>query len=242
MKQVGLLALFLTALGGAAFGGIISLGSQSVSVGATFLEQSSNDNCSVMASAQCTGASFFAPTFINLVALGVNPGDTLQIIAGGSICYVGGSTCSYVSPIEVGVFDTNTTLLGPSNLNRLPGAVASELPNATTSAFYGPINTTISQDFRVPGGTGVTVTVPNAQYLVVGIKDSFFSDNMGNAWVQLYKIATDPIIPPPPPVVPPPPVDPPPPPVVPTPEPGTFGVALAGILAFAAGRKRLHRS
>jgi hypothetical protein len=211
-----------------AFGAAIDLGSTAVSAGASFLEQSPNDNCSFMPSTQCTGASFFTPTFINVSAL---QGDSLEIIGQGTICFFMGTTCVTGSPMVMGVFSTTNTLLSSSNLNRVTGAIQTGLPNVTTSTFFGPggtsdpadpINTTIAQDFLIPTTlTGVTVTVPvNAQFLVVGIEDSFYSDNFGNVSVHLINLGA----------------------VAAVPEPGTFGVALAALAGLVAARKKLFRS
>src|SRR5208283_1717386 len=115
------------------------------------------------------------PTFIDL---GAYIGDTITITDVGSLCLFTASeedqpnctlypaSASYLG----GVFDTNTTLLAASNVNRLPGAVPSGLPNINNNpelnSFVGNVNTTIPFDFYLPA-----LVVVAAQYLVVGTLD-----------------------------------------------------------------------
>jgi hypothetical protein len=67
-------------------------------------------------------------------------------------------------------------LLAASNVNRLPGAVPSGLPNINNNpdlnSIVGNVNTTIPYDFYLPA-----VAVVASRYLVVGTLDSGFSDN-----------------------------------------------------------------
>src|SRR5271154_5092432 len=146
----------------------IDLGTFLVSPQGTFLFQLATDTCaSPISVAGCDNN----PTFIDL---GQYIGDTITITDVGSLCVFlppGGCTeypasASYLG----GVFDTNTILLPPSNINRLPGAVSSGLPNIQSNflnTFTGNIDTTIPNDFFLPA----TVIVP-ARYLVVGTLDS----------------------------------------------------------------------
>ena len=123
------------------------------------------------------------PTFINLVSLGVQAGDSIMITASGGLCFYAGPNCTVYPPDLGGVFSTSTVLLDKSVQNRLPGAIAPGAgatliginPNLFT--FAGNLDTTISQDFYIP----VTVVVPaNANYLVVGVLDSAYTDNSSN--------------------------------------------------------------
>jgi hypothetical protein len=169
------IAAFLGATG--AFATTIDLGFFAVSPQGNFLYNSPTDNCSEsFAVANCNTS----PIFIDLAAY---IGDTITVTDVGSLCVYTAdeqgqpyctlypASASYLG----GVFDTNTTLLAPSNLNRLPGAVPSGLPNITNSyfnSFFGNVNTSIPYDFYLPA----TVVVA-AKYLVVGTLDSFYSDN-----------------------------------------------------------------
>jgi hypothetical protein len=172
---IPVIAAFLGATG--AFATTIDLGFFEVSPQGNFLYNSPNDNCSAsFAVVDCNTS----PIFIDL---GAYIGDTITVTDEGSLCVYtaaeqGQPDCTlYPASASYlgGVFDTNTTLLAASNLNRLPGAVPSGLPNITNSyynSFFGNVNTSISYDFYLPA----TVVVA-AQYLVVGTLDSFYSDN-----------------------------------------------------------------
>ena len=230
MKRI-LIALFITLIGAvAACADPISLGSFAVSPEGTFLMQDPNDTCSQsFAAAGCN----MTPTFISLSALGIWAGDTIAIADLGELCVYRGAGCLMyaASATYLGaVFDSNNVLLGPGNLNRLPGAIASGLPNIESTAlneYYTGLSTTISQDFYVPA----TVVIPaGAQYIVVGVLDSFFADNSGNGTlgVNLTLVAD-----PPPPVS-----DPPDPPADPPaiPEPGTSMLVLTGVAGLCGFR------
>lgn len=177
-KRKEVLVLFIAALMSApgAWATTIDLGTFLVSPQGTFLFQSAIDSCP--ADSGCNNA----PTFINLQQY---IGDTITITDVGSLCLYSAteqqqSNCTlYPASASYlgGVFDTNTILLGPSDVNRLPGAVSSGLPNINTPNLDPEgtnINTTIPDDFYLPA----TVVVP-AQWLVVGTLDSAYADNSG---------------------------------------------------------------
>jgi hypothetical protein len=184
------------------------------------------------------------PLFINLGPSGLNipAASTINITAFGYQCYFTPSNaCTPYSAYIGGVFDSNTTILpqayNPANINRLPGAISSGLPDVNhtfLNTFYGNHSTTNPFDFLIPMGGGVNVTIPEgAQYLVVGILDSYFADNSGNPAVQITLLDS--------------PNDPPPPghPAdVNTPEPGTYNLILSGIggLMLLRGIKSRRRS
>jgi hypothetical protein len=226
VKRTFLIATVFVTASVAAFGTPILLGTFGVSPNGTFLEQSSNDNCSFgTAVAGCT-AAVFNPTFIDLTTLGAHAGDLLEIIPQGTICFLPGSGCTQYAASFGGVFDTSTTLLGPANLNRLPGAVSSGLPaiaDTGTWTWFGSVNTSIPQDFQIATG-GLFVTMPDARYLVVGSLDSFYADNTGNGLaVQVLDIGS------------------PGPAVVGAPEPAAYAMMFAGLAGLAGLRKKLRR-
>jgi hypothetical protein len=175
-----LILVFVAFVGAAnTYATTIDLGTFLVSPQGTFLFQLPTDAC---AAPEAVAGCNNNPTFINLSQY---VGDTITIADVGSLCiYLASAenkpnctlypaSASYLG----GVFDTNTILLDPSNVNRLPGAVPSGLPNINTpnlDTFAISINTTIPNDFYLPA----TVVVP-APYLVVGTLDSAYADNSG---------------------------------------------------------------
>jgi hypothetical protein len=198
----------------------ISLGTFSVNPQATFLLQTSNDNCSFPAAAPGCTPSSFDPTFINLSGMGVQVGDVLDITALGSFCFYPQPNCTPEPAYLGGVFDQNNVLLGSSYLNRLPGAVSSNLPNITdpgTETYYGSLSTFIPQDFYIsPLGTLVSVPVGGA-YLVIGVLDSFYADNTGSISVSVTDLGQQSGVP----------------------EPASYGLVWTGIAALAMFRKKL---
>jgi hypothetical protein len=158
----------------------VPLGTFPVSPQGTFLLQSSNDTCSEYNIPGCSTG----PTFINLLSLGVQPGDSIMITGVGGLCFYAGPGCTVYPPDLGAVFSTSNVLLGTSVQDRLPGAIAPGTganligtdPNLFT--LVGNLNTTIPQDFYIP----TTVVVPqNANYLVVGVLDSAYADNSSSS-------------------------------------------------------------
>ena len=151
----------------------IDLGFFAVSPQGNFLYNSANDNCS---QSYVVAGCNMSPTFIDL---GAYIGDTITVTDVGGLCVFSGPNCTvYAASASYlgGVFSTNTTLLAASNVNRLPGAVPSGLPNINNdpylNSYVGKVNTTIPYDFYLPAAAVIA-----ARYLVVGALDSGFSDN-----------------------------------------------------------------
>lgn len=130
----------------------------------------------------CTGS--------NAPCISAPAGSTLTLIGLGNECFLptGGASCTE-SPAELGgAFDTNSVLLSSSslssgNVDRLTGTVnaagAQDVSNVSFfNTYFGSVNTTIVNDFLIPTGAGITLTVPvGAEYLVVGVFDSYYADN-----------------------------------------------------------------
>src|SRR5277367_5133428 len=151
----------------------INLGFFAVSPQGNFLYNSPNDNCS---QSYVVAGCNMSPTFVDL---GAYIGDTITVTDVGGLCVFSGSNCTvYAASASYlgGVFSTSTTLLDASNVNRLPGAVPSGLPNINNNpnlnSYVNSVNTTIPYDFYLPAAAVVV-----ARYLVVGTLDSGFSDN-----------------------------------------------------------------
>jgi hypothetical protein len=171
----------------------------------TFLRLSANDVCAAYNIPGCN----LDPTFINLAALGVQAGDTLQLLPVGGECFYDTPNCTVYPPDLAGVFTTSNMLLGSSFENRIPGeitpgagaALIGDDPNLFT--FTGDLDTTIPDDFYLPA----TVVVPaGANYLLVGVLDSAYSDNSSsNLGVEIRDL------------------------ILAIPEPGTFALGLSAI-------------
>jgi len=119
-------------------------------------------------------------TPIDLTALGILPGATIDLLRLGDFLYC--SDCQPVGLDMIGVFSSTPTLLASNELNRVPGAIDMGGFGAvnTVPTYFGSIPTNISQDFLISGNNdGVTVVVPaGAQFLFVAVPDSFFGDNL----------------------------------------------------------------
>ena len=217
MKKV--LILFAIVVAMASFASASFLGFFAVSPQGTFLEQSANDVCSEYNIPGCN----MSPTFINLTALGVNPGDPLTITDVGVICVNGGVGCTQfpASSSYLGaMFASTNTISGPGNLNRVTGTIAPGAGatligiNPNLNTLSGNIPTNIANDFYI----STTVIVPaGATYLVVGTLDSAYADNSAptNLWgVNLFD------------------------PNVNAPEPSTYALMFGGIGALLLMRRR----
>src|SRR5882762_3055771 len=124
---------------------------------------------------------------INLQALGIAEGDTIQLQSLGSYSpYTGCSLC--IPPIPgvpetatsmIGVFSSTSTLLPSTFLNRVPDAIdAGVAPFFTPFTLYGNQFTDIPQDFFISSSVPLTVQVPlGAKYLFVAANDGFYGDN-----------------------------------------------------------------
>ncbi len=183
------IGLFLTCLPAAASS--IFLGEFAVSPQGTFLRQSSMDTCSWFNTPGCN----MNPTFIDLAVLGVNSADRIRIVPFGELCVYTAPCVSYPALLGYlgGVLDSTNVLLGPSNLNRLPGAIQTSLSNVTDSLLntsVGGLPTTIAQDFYILNTTSVVIPA-GTRYLVVGVLDSGYSDNSSSSLgVRLYLEST----------------------------------------------------
>jgi hypothetical protein len=135
---------------------------------------------------------------INLSSLGIQDGENISLQALGSWCpsisTVTG-TCMYSQASDglLAVFSSSSTLLAPTVLNRMAGAISTSngTPVVTQNTLMGGLFTDIPQDFLVPQASGSNaVTIPQgANYLFVSVNDSFYGDN-GDATGLALQITT----------------------------------------------------
>ena len=122
---------------------------------------------------------------IDLSLLGLHAGDmiTLQVTGDFSYCRYCPDLVNEIAPYQAaGVFSSTAELRSADQLNRVPGAIASDgLPITTWNTYYGSLSTDIPQDFQigVAGRSSATVLTipPGANFLFAAVVDSFYGDN-----------------------------------------------------------------
>jgi hypothetical protein len=185
MNRVLILAAVLALTGLCASAGPVTLGTFAVNPQSSFLFESPNDS-----NVSALFIDLTCPLGVTTDCVNATPGETLQIIGLGAFCY-GPANCSPEVPASLaGIFDSNNILLNSSSLpagdvDRLTGTMNSGAPNSLVfenpylNAYYDNVDTTIPNDFYIPTGNGLTVVIPSgATYLVVGVLDSYYADNI----------------------------------------------------------------
>lgn len=127
---------------------------------------------------------------IDLSLLGLHAGDAITLQVTGDLAYCRFVFCqglqNEIPPYQAaGVFSSTSTLLSADQLNRVPGAIASNGPPINTGNTYnGSLSTDISQDFNIgvagnPFNSSPTLlTIPTgASFLFAAVVDSFYGDN-----------------------------------------------------------------
>ena len=107
------------------------------------------------------------------------PGTWITITALGDFKVGNAFNDEYVS--MAGLFSSSNTLLGPTAANRVPGAIDAGEDYLTAPTWNGTQATDIAADFAIglsDAQRSVTLPIPDgASWLIVGIVDSYFSDN-----------------------------------------------------------------
>jgi len=124
---------------------------------------------------------------IDLQALGIGAGDTVQLQSSGTLSYYTGCpVCSPPVPGDteiatnmIGVFSSSNALFPSGFLSRVPGAIDAGLPRFITNlTLMGNQLTDIPQDFFISNTAPLSVEVPTgAKYLFVAASDGFYGDN-----------------------------------------------------------------
>jgi hypothetical protein len=120
---------------------------------------------------QDSGAS--NPSVINLTNLGLMAGDWVYLEQIGD--FVGAAGNEDVATGTIAIFSSDSQVLDGSNAVRVPGAVDAGTDFITFATHFGNLPTDIPEDFKV---TQTLVQIPtNATRLMVGVHDSYHSDN-----------------------------------------------------------------
>lgn len=117
---------------------------------------------------------------IDLVALGISPGDVIGLEILGDWDDTFFSPGGDVNTGTWAVFSTSPVLLNNNVLHRVPGAVAAGSPATTPNTYLCPQDPTdIPEDFSVPAaGAPLLITVPpGATHLFTSPADWLFYDN-----------------------------------------------------------------
>ena len=157
------LSVLMLGLVGVAQGTVLVLSPQN-----SYLLHDSTDNPAVV-----------DPLFVSLAGYG----SSIRIQAIGDLCFVGGAGCTELPAIVGAAFTTTNSVGSYTTLNRLsvvlPSGIAQYLtPNSWFPTPSGTA-TDIADDFSVPNGSWLYLTVPaGANYLAVGAIDVFYKDNV----------------------------------------------------------------
>lgn len=122
---------------------------------------------------------------IDLRKLGINPGDKISIERFGYLSPYADPNNEYYGGLY-GAFSASNELLPNNNgfsgvnTDRVPSAIDTLLPNECVQCIGKKIFLISSGQNQVNGGyNGILIQVPtDAQYLFIGVNDSYFGDNV----------------------------------------------------------------
>jgi hypothetical protein len=131
------------------------------------------------------GDASIAPLVVDLTSLGIRPGSEIRIERLGDWSYSVATLPDNATALHA-IFSSSNTVLPPTVLNRVPGAVSAGISSLSPPTLFGNLPTDIVEDFSVGD---LTINVPSgASYLIVGVPDSWYQDNgdpNGNLGVRL---------------------------------------------------------
>ena len=121
------------------------------------------------------GDSNSIPTIIDLAMFGIQPGMVLNLERVGAYSFFSNPCMDPVGYNQRAIFSSNSTLLGLTETNRVPGGLGDIF--------------SISHGTGIEVYNGVTVQVPeDAAYLFVMSADSYYSDNQVHCTEGVYAI------------------------------------------------------
>lgn len=138
------------------------------------------------------------PLAVDLTALGASPGQWLLLQSTGGFSY--GTTPDGMRALAA-VFSSSNTVLAPSLLHRVPGAIAAGPSFDSGTTYFGGLSTDIAEDFYVSRNQYadyVRVEVPaGAAWLLFSTRDSLYYDNVdpNNDWGVTITLIAAPALP-----------------------------------------------
>ena len=141
------------------------------------------------------GSPVEEPTIIDLEAQGLIGEEWILISYSGEIFHAidwgdgDPKEDGYINLI--GVFSTTSELESIDNLNRVPGAIASNVGFETDETYFTEMSTDIPEDFLSGHHTGTKIEIPNgAKFLFLCNPDVYYPDNFGTFQVTIKKLET----------------------------------------------------
>ena len=141
------------------------------------------------------GSAIEEPTIIDLEATGLIGEEWILISYSGKIFHAidwgdgDPKEDGYINLI--GLFSTTAELESIDNLNRVPGAIASNNDWETDETYFSELPTDIPEDFLIGHHTGTTIEIPNgAKFLFLCNPDVYYPDNFGTFQVSIKKLET----------------------------------------------------
>jgi len=141
------------------------------------------------------GSPVEPPTIIDLEATGILGEKWILISYSGEIFHAidwgdgDPKEDGYINLI--GIFSTTAELESIDNLNRVPGAIASNVGFETDETYFTEMSTDIPEDFLSGDHTGTKIEIPDgAKFLFLCNPDVYYPDNFGTFQVTIKTLET----------------------------------------------------